>query len=256
MYVALLVAGVFVTFVYRQKKWLVVQLCVVGAGFVLEWLLFHVVAHTVLQHSLNAVAGSASSRLVLWGQTVELIKAHPLLGVGPMHFAYYPYFSFGSPHNILLQLAVECGIPAAIFILGLFFLGLVGWLKVSDLKTTKENVLSANVVPISLTASLIAGTCYSLVSGVLVTPLGQIMACVVIGWALGYYYAQTKTVSLCDSVAAQIFFVILVLLGFIGVIAGIFPAIFSLSANEIKWLYDRNFHTLYRPRFWLQGYLR
>ena len=54
--------------------------------------------------------------LELWRISVESALAHPLLGVGPMHFAYVDNGDGAHPHNFWLQLAAESGVPAALLI--------------------------------------------------------------------------------------------------------------------------------------------
>ncbi len=59
---------------------------------------------------------SMGARWNLWRLSVESALAHPLLGLGPMHFAYVDNGDGAHPHNFWLQLAAEWGIPAAVLI--------------------------------------------------------------------------------------------------------------------------------------------
>lgn len=68
--------------------------------------------------------GSIEARLYLWRLTLGMIQAHPLLGVGPMHYADTFNGEAAHPHNIYLQIAAEYGLP---FFLLLTFLVLC-WL--------------------------------------------------------------------------------------------------------------------------------
>lgn len=57
---------------------------------------------------------SFDARLELWTLSLRSIRAHPLLGIGPMHFAYSYNGIAAHPHNFWIQLAAEWGLPAAI----------------------------------------------------------------------------------------------------------------------------------------------
>lgn len=80
-------------------------------------------------------------RIVTWRTGLEMIKAHPLLGVGPEMvgkvFDKYvpadiprplPEGYYGHLHNIYLQYAAERGIPAMLAMIAVFVLALRRWL--------------------------------------------------------------------------------------------------------------------------------
>jgi O-antigen ligase len=179
MFLALLIAGIFAAAVFRGaiKKWLLIQLQVIFAGIILYLLLF------IKLTGLTSVANSLFGRLPLWQGAIKLIITHPFLGVGPLHYSYYPNPIAAHPHNSLLLIASEWGIPVLILVLILFISGIKSWLQ-------KFNHKTAAVVPIALTVSLISAGGYSLVSGVLVMPLSQVMLGIISGWMLGIYYAD------------------------------------------------------------------
>ncbi|MEO7150102.1 MAG: Wzy polymerase domain-containing protein [Burkholderiaceae bacterium] len=73
----------------------------------------------------------SSSRFGIWSNTIELIRAHPWTGVGwgEFNFAWTltpfpgrPVAFFDHTHNLVLQFAVELGVPLALAVLGL-----LGW---------------------------------------------------------------------------------------------------------------------------------
>ena len=84
-------------------------------------------------------SGNASSnRSAIWSNTLMLIKAHPWAGVGYGEFnlawtltpfPQRPAELFDHPHNLLLQFAVELGVPLALLVIGLF-----GWALVAALR--------------------------------------------------------------------------------------------------------------------------
>jgi O-antigen ligase len=70
------------------------------------------------------------SRRYIWSHTIEIIRQHPVIGVGPANFRDHyratipeesvPEFVVPHAHNDLLQVTVEGGLPAAVLWLGLW----------------------------------------------------------------------------------------------------------------------------------------
>ena len=84
------------------------------------------------RYKQGGVAYLLEGRYYHWGNTLVMIREHPLLGVGPGNFrvayplycrsfAYDPFMNYHTrikkAHNDYLQLAAECGIPALFFFL-------------------------------------------------------------------------------------------------------------------------------------------
>ena len=118
----------------RSRAWLI------GAPivFALLWLGLAAWAH----HSHHLFGGDAqlgkgdisSSRFAIWANTLTLIAAHPWAGVGwgDFNFAWAltpfpdrPVAFFDHTHNLVLQFAVELGLPLAALVLAL--LGFALW---------------------------------------------------------------------------------------------------------------------------------
>ncbi|MCW8890676.1 MAG: O-antigen ligase family protein, partial [Sedimenticola sp.] len=110
-------------------------------------------------------------RLELWGRALEMLYENPWFGAGPMHYAYYPNTSAAHPHNSLLQLAAEWGLPVAIITAGLACWGAIAWVSKYRRNANQLNSHLQQHLWIALFCSLIAGLIYSMVSGVIVTPL-------------------------------------------------------------------------------------
>jgi putative inorganic carbon (HCO3(-)) transporter len=83
---------------------------------------------------------SNSHRKIVWLTGLQMIKAHPLVGVGPEEIrkktvfdAYLPArFHYPLPdgnyqhlHNIYIHYAAECGLPAALFLTGALALAII-----------------------------------------------------------------------------------------------------------------------------------
>ena len=65
---------------------------------------------------------SATGRLELWGIAMDLIRSHPLTGIGPGNFRMY---TFNSQHNSYLQAASDLGVPGLMVYVSCLVLGLL-----------------------------------------------------------------------------------------------------------------------------------
>jgi len=137
--------------------------------------------------------GHTSDRITLWQFAIQYIIDNPWLGVGPMHYAYYFGPSHAHPHNSLLQWACEMGIPSTLLVLSLIFSGLYNWVKKFYRLTNSNSLYAPSHLWIGLFCTLCSGLIYSLVSGVIVMPLSQIMMALIIGWMLGIYFHDQES---------------------------------------------------------------
>lgn len=177
-------------FTYRRQalSFLRLQIIYIVAGFSAYTLLFKVTPH-LLQMNLVArgiVRETTSDRIELWKIAIAITQKYPIFGAGPMH---YPWFSPVNyhPHNSVLQLTSEWGLPATSIILTLASYGTICWLRrFKASKVATLNIIDHNFT-ILLFFTLTANAAYSLVDGVIVTPLSQVMMFTVIGAMIGQY---------------------------------------------------------------------
>ncbi|MCD2339848.1 Wzy polymerase domain-containing protein [Ideonella azotifigens] len=107
-------------------------------AYFLWWLFMagwaHETAHTFGGEARLGESDLSASRFGIWGNTLKLIAANPWTGVGfgQFNFAWTltpfpgrPVAFFDHTHNLLLQFAVELGIPAALLLTGLLVWTLV-----------------------------------------------------------------------------------------------------------------------------------
>lgn len=138
----------------------------------------------------RVISSEDPARLFLWKQAFELIAANPLLGIGPMHYAAIPNPIAAHPHNSLLQIASEWGLPALLAVLYLIFRGLYSWVRKICLKPDSRQDM---LLP-AVTVSLLSLGALSLVSGVIVMPLSQLLLVLLIALMAGEYaHAQGIT---------------------------------------------------------------
>ncbi|MFA6041527.1 MAG: O-antigen ligase family protein, partial [Methylophilus sp.] len=244
---AWLIGILFTAAIYQKLAWpfIKLQLFQISAGFLSYQILFKLIP--ALNHSI-LVVGSISretteDRLALWQQAWILIKAFPILGAGPMHFAWYSKTN-GHPHNSLLQLACEWGLPATVIILAITGYGLYHWFKKFNAASIKTHSnLDQNLVLILL-FTLVSNAAYSLVDGVIVTPISQVLMFTFIGLMIGHYcHGQTNLIS--HKARFRPVFAAIVLLAMIW---STYPEIArGLSGNEKGFSMG---YTAAGPRFW------
>jgi energy-coupling factor transporter transmembrane protein EcfT len=103
----------------------------------------------------SAGAENIKDRLHIWSKTIELIKAHAILGVGPGNWkvaipAYgteglawsYGFYTPDRPHNVYLQIASETGIPGALLYFGMWILiAIIGFRIILKTQSQEKRIL-------------------------------------------------------------------------------------------------------------------
>jgi O-antigen ligase len=140
-------------------------------------------AMNVLQRT---AADPTSRRSLLWELASNLIAAHPWLGVGPQHFAHHgATLGWGAhPHNFVLQIGAEWGVPALLCLLGVIGIGM------RALARSGARIAPADLVRQQTLAVLLATGAAILVdglfSGVIVMPQSQMAIVLYLGCAAGW----------------------------------------------------------------------
>ena len=86
---------------------------------------------------LNPETPQDPSRLDIWTTTLQIIRDNPLIGVGPLNFrSYYRDYSTLNvrtqhPHNMLLSLIVDFGLPTTFIMVGVFLFIMRALFKIS-----------------------------------------------------------------------------------------------------------------------------
>ncbi|HQT30648.1 MAG TPA: O-antigen ligase family protein [Thiobacillus sp.] len=253
-WMALAVAAVVLAAVaWRASSgWLRMQAWAFGAGALLFAILFvGLPAWLELDASLeNRFVNPAtlSGRGELWALAWGEIQAHPWLGIGPMHLASI-HNGFGAhPHNAVLQLAAEWGVPAALAFVapvaaGLFYL----------LLRIRRQETSVNALLICLTASLLAASAQSMVDGVIVIAYTQTWLVLIAGWVLGVYFRDgARAPVISDFRMMRLGVPVLSLFAFAGLLNGVLPEIFNRA--EVTQAYA-DAGKLIPPRYWGVGWI-
>ena len=122
-----------------------------------------------------------AARVELWTLALRDALAHPWLGAGPMHYAHLPNLLAAHPHNSVLQVAAEWGLPMTVLML--VALGLALRRSLATVRSAAPDSASRALLSVSLLATA-AGCIDSLVSGTLVMPVSQLWWVVALGSAL------------------------------------------------------------------------
>lgn len=200
----------------------------------------------------------SSGRGELVEKSFRLISSAPWLGVGGRHYGCFlkgdfqdTYNRFNGdaahPHNAILQLAVEWGLPVA-----MVAATAIAWLlvlvarKLRIRRVEKESLLPA------MFGGLVALLVHAMVTGVLNGPASQMFLVMLIGWSLSLIHEE-EAVPECVGGSVAISFAAI----------GLAMCIASLLSQELMALpasnraySDENPPTWYlAPRFWQQGWL-
>lgn len=257
---AVAVGAVFVAYRHQARRWLRVQLSAFIGGGVLYGMLFYVVAgvEPQLVERLSDT-GEYTGRLDYWRAALDMIGQHPWLGAGPMHFAWPAnYFGAGAhPHSALLQWMAEWGVLATVLVLGVLGWGVWTWLRRSK-RPNRSTVRRPMGVYVALTASLVAGGAHAMVSGLIVTPVSQMLMVAVIGWVWGMGAGERETSVLSRPrttppwAHALLCVCIVLALGWVSWKS--WNDMRTMKERRVAFLeqVDRN---LFSPRYWQQGFI-
>jgi len=136
-----------------SKRYLSWQIIAISLGLLIYITLYRWYAHIPIK---SIPLADSDHRAMLWHLSWQFIKAHPWLGIGPGQFpvAAYPFEKgFAHPHNMLLKMAVEWGIPAALLFISVMTYALWRWMCTLT-KLTQQH----GVIVIGLTASIIGAS--------------------------------------------------------------------------------------------------
>ncbi|WP_263080482.1 O-antigen ligase family protein [Endozoicomonas sp. Mp262] len=192
-----------------------------------------------------------NGRFSLWLMAWEAIKSNGVFGLGPQHFVILTTDGPASPHNSLLQWACEWGVPAT--------LGLT-WIVIccgySYQKNMKQRIRSEKLtskqqwVQVAVFCSVMTAALHSMISGVITTPLSQMLMILVIGVAIRFHYKENVAMVLSLPGGISLFRIA------VGVITGALVAIYFVIFHGDFFLDTYSLYypsTMMAPRFWLNG---
>lgn len=252
--IAVGVVAVLATQFRRAWRWLIAA-AAVSAGSYLGWAtIFNMDRGSTASGSALTRIGEegahGSGRAIFWTDAIEITKDHPVLGIGPEHYAHIEGTLFAHPHNAPLQLMAEWGLPAAIILLTIACWAVGRW-TVGVLKGHYADI-SEPVALAGLTAALTAGASASLLDGIIVMPITQTLLATVCGWMLGIHQeARCDGVTQPKSTAPL---VVAVVAACSMILAGAFPYA-ARPARELAEYRQQHPDQVVSPRFWMVGRL-
>jgi O-antigen ligase len=233
------------------RRWLGWQLAAAVMGLMLYWCFFIALPAfldiTILNQASERLTSNLSARDVIWLQAWEMIKARPLLGFGPMHFADIWNVVAAHPHQIILQWASEWGVPSALLMSWLTLWGLGSTALLIRRKSPSTDPI--DLLRLCLFASLVAALTQAMVDGVIVMPYSQLWMCLIIGWLMGIHEWRAMPASASAGLSRAWLVVVACAVLYLGyVVIRDFP---HLNEQQERYLHD--FGGNFQPRFWMQG---
>ncbi|MDP1674410.1 MAG: O-antigen ligase family protein, partial [Burkholderiales bacterium] len=254
-WIALLI-GVIAVSIYGKsigRRWIKWQFAGLLIGLVLYVLFVVLVPRWLEQHVWFLHRGgeimTLSLRDVLWRDAVDRALQHPLLGMGPMHYAYSATAVGAHPHNAVLQWMAEWGMPATLLLIGVFAAAGLSYATFVGRRVEVADSRSAQF-QVALLAALSGASAQAMVDGVLVMPVSQTLLALLCGWAMGLYLPENPRpmgIRLRASVMALAMFAAVM------VASGIAPEVGRLAERERSYLAAKAPDTVLLPRFWTQG---
>ncbi|MGV3582288.1 MAG: O-antigen ligase family protein [Methylophilus sp.] len=249
--IAWLAGAILTAGIYQKLAWplLRIQFINMMTGLIGYYFLFKLVP--VLRESTlitsTIIRETTNDRLYLWGNAFSLISQYPYFGVGPMNYPWYNS-TLSHPHNSLLQLASEWGLPATIIIVTIVCYCTFCWLKKFSIDSlNKQTNLDKNLAVI-LFFTITTNAAYSLVDGVIVMPISQVLMFTIVGLMIGYYNQNTPTVNQQDPTNTIKFKRILAFIALITLTYSTWPEIKQALNNH-----EKRFsmgYTAAGPRIW------
>jgi len=191
-----------------------------------------------------------AGRLDIWLAAIKTIYNNSMLGIGGQSFALVmPDFPIGSAHNMLLNVAVEYGVFAAL--LFLMFVAFFLYKFFREMHRGEENFFTV-VFGLPILAALI----YSNFTGVLLSPLGQLLFTLCFS---AFFAFNKEKIFLCEKVSCSnkiLSLVVVLLLFSFSLICLVITigdvVLFSESIVDCSKA-SSSMVTCY-PRFWLNGH--
>jgi O-antigen ligase len=242
VFLAVITSALFVALLFKGRiahwlKWYGLA----AAGGVVLYLMITQLAPAVVTLSRSSLSG----REELWRLALSMVAEHPLLGVGPMHYACVDPALAGHPHNAVLQIAAEWGLPAALLLSGLLL-----WLFYRAIVQTRRSSPvsgTADVAPILL-ASLFSATVLAQFAGMIVMPINHITIVVMGGWLWGLLvlaHAEQSPWRLPHTVW------LLITAASIALLMNVISPVWRDAISGTMTIADPSY--VYKPRFWTDG---
>jgi putative inorganic carbon (HCO3(-)) transporter len=247
---------IFLPLIFRKTSW---RFLIFGFGGMIVGILLYIMLTQHISVPIERGLVALNHRGVLWVIAMHLIITHPLLGVGPLHYAVYAY-SFeesanyaAHPHSALLGLAAEWGLPVVFLVLAIAVQSVIAWVNY----VRRPCSYAEQLINIGLTAAAIGALLMMQVDGLIFMPPGQVALMLLLGTMLGRYANQAPKITMqalphCASPVLLILnFIALAGLLWVGV-----PLFLQMPQLVLFFLEQHHFAVLISPNYWSQGFIQ
>jgi O-antigen ligase len=138
--------------------------------------------------TMSLARASSGGRLNIWADAGQYFLENPWFGNGPGAFACLTDKLVATPHNLFLQLLSEWGVLMTLLCLALALL-----MFFALVRRLRDNS-GTNALHFALFATLVITVAASMMEGMVIAPLQQMLIVLVFGWAL-HVFAGEKFVS-------------------------------------------------------------
>lgn len=181
---------VVILFGQHGIRWAGIQIAAGLAGLVLAILILGADAPWASSETRQGqlLSFESNGRVALLRMSADLLRTDWMLGIGPMQFAATQQSIAAHPHNFPARMAVEWGLPATVILFSVVAVLSWRWLVFArDHVRVPSTSIWDRQFTIGISASIMAAGAHSLVSGIEVMPMSQIMLVLLVGTAVGYY---------------------------------------------------------------------
>ena len=245
------------------RRLIAIQLGAIAASIGAFYAMFWLIPKWLLGQDFLRLFGASLERLgdpmslslrdELWTRALELIQAHPLLGVGPMGLALDFNPVAAHPHSAPLQIAAEWGLPALVLMAVAVSITAVRCAVALRAPLEASATDNRTLLPVALACSMIGAAVHSLVDGVIVMPVTQTLLAMMAGWTVGVLLPPSagqairpRYSALCITVIAAALFSLL---------RGIAPEAGRIDERQFDFARAHPGQAPTVTRFWTQGRL-
>lgn len=216
--------------------------CVLGWGlFVFLFVLVPMWFDSSVQIN-EAFRGGLSGREELWLAALLMAENNPFMGVGPMHYAAeYNAVMAAHPHQVVLQILAEWGVPAACLMVYIGCKGLFFWVA-------KLRCISAGAIAVGIWSSVVGAIFLAQVDGVLVMPYTETWLAILIGLAMAEWSSSQVA---CGR--QRVFWGVFGAVAALVLIEVLFAEVPTLTHDSDEYMAKHGIG--WSPRFWLQGWI-
>lgn len=194
----------------RFVKWLAMGALI---GIFVCWLAVDVFPFLLgadfINHPSDRLSPDSTGRVRIWGRAFDMVLIRPWLGFGPMHFAdQFRGIHEGipaHPHQAFLQWASEWGLPSALLVSWLIFLGCFGVFRMICKRGDAPAEIAGDIGLIACVfGAVLASLVQGMVDGVFVMPVTETWLAILAGWLWGIFTESRKGCASGVSSAASV----------------------------------------------------